>query len=91
MPIHWRSPLDIAEENRHGKQYDPNRVTAVMTLQCLDCGGEITEIHYADGRRSYDTYGVRNVLGEGVRHAHCLRDEDLRHDVDAERDGNDRT
>lgn len=71
MPIHWRSDTDIQEENRFGKQYDPNRVTAVMTLQCLDCGGEITEIHFADGRRSYDAYGVTNVLGEGVRHGRC--------------------
>jgi len=71
MPIHWRSETDIQEENRYGKQYDPNRVTAVMTLTCLDCGGEITEIHFADGRRSYDAYGVTNVLGEGVRHGRC--------------------
>ena len=71
MGIEWRSSIDIDEENRYGKQYDPNRVTAVMTLQCLDCGGEITEIHFADGRRSYDAYGVTNVLGEGVRHGRC--------------------
>ena len=71
MPIHWRSQIDIDEENRYGRQYDPNRVTAVMTLKCLDCGGEITEIHFADGRRSYDAHGVTNTVGEGVRHGRC--------------------
>jgi len=74
MPIHWRSQIDIDEENRYGRQYDPNRVTAVMTLKCLDCGGEITEIHFADGRKSYDR-SVQNVLGEGIRHFWCPEPE----------------
>ena len=87
MPIHWRSQRDIDEENRFGPQYDPNRVVEVNTLHCLDCGGEITEIRFADGRKSYDAYGVTNTVGEGVRHFRCVREDDLRHDADLERDG----
>jgi len=42
-----------------------------MTVKCLDCGGEITEVHFSDGHRSFVEYGVREVLGEGVRHGRC--------------------
>lgn len=68
--INWRSSIDIDEENRLGKQFDPNRVIAVMTLHCETCKGEITEIHFADGRKSYDS-AVASVLGEGVTHMRC--------------------
>ncbi len=69
--INWRSQIDIDEENRLGHA-DPNRVTAVLTLQCAGgCGTEITEIHYQDGRRSYDHHGVRTVLGQGTYCRRC--------------------
>ena len=84
MPIHWRSQTDIDEENRYGRSHDPNRIVAIMTVNCLDCGEEIHEIHFADGRRSYDAFGVTNVVGVGVRHGRCLLDEDRRHDADLE-------
>ncbi len=71
MGINWRSQIDIDEENRYGRQYDPNRVTAVLTAPCTKCGGDITEIQYADGRRSYDTLGVTSLLGEGLKHSIC--------------------
>jgi hypothetical protein len=71
MPIHWRSPLDIAEDNRHSSHPNPDRVVATMVLRCEGCGERITEMHYADGHREYDAFGVISVLGEGVRHGRC--------------------
>jgi hypothetical protein len=71
MPIHWRSETDIQEENRYGSEPSPVRATAIMTVKCLDCGGEITEVHFSDGHRSFVEYGVREVLGEGARHGRC--------------------
>ncbi len=64
--INWRTQIDIDEENRLRKPYDPDRVTAVMTLQCEKCKCELTEIHHADGRRHFVEHGVRSVLGKGV-------------------------
>jgi hypothetical protein len=74
--INWRSQIDIDEENRYGSRRDPNRVTAVLTLQCAGgCGTEIVEIHYQDGRRSYDHHGVRTVLGKGTYCRRCGSDK----------------
>ena len=70
--INWRSRTDINEENRHGHYRDGTpKAVAVMTLTCEGCGKEITEVQFSDGHRSYDSHGVRSVLGKGVYCRSC--------------------
>ena len=89
MPIHWRSEIDIDEENRYSPQANPDRIISIQTVPCASCGSDLTEITKADGRVSWVEYGVRTVVGQGVFCRSCptVREDDLRHDADLERDG----
>jgi hypothetical protein len=69
--INWRESSIIDEENRYGSQRNPDRVTAVMTIPCAGgCGEPITEVHFADGHRSYVEFGVCTGMGQ-VWHRTC--------------------
>ena len=72
-----------------------SQVKDVITHQCSKCGGEIDEIRFRDGSRQFDQFGITTtVSADGgpstISHHRCpevsLREDDLQHDADLERD-----
>ena len=69
--INWRSEIDVDEDNRHSNQRYADKPIKVMSVPCAACGELITEIHFVNGRRAYDSHGVRCVLDKGLFHRWC--------------------